>query len=95
LPARLAEAIAEIEYHDDGRLKRIKLHDKAQANFALMKHFGGLVEPERRGGDVNIWNVLSVEDQRVLADLVEALARGARPAGARAAPAGGSAGEGA
>jgi phage terminase small subunit len=95
LPPRLAEAIAELEYHDDGRIKRIKLHDKAQANLALLKHFGGAGEAAERRADVNIWNVLSVEDQRVLADLVEALARGSAPALAGAAGESAAAGAGA
>jgi Terminase small subunit len=90
LPSRLAEAIAEVEYHDDGTIKRFKLHDKAQANLAILKHFGGMPEPTDRATDINIFNVLSVDDQRVLADFIEALARG--PGGARAgiAPVGGA-----
>lgn len=73
LPRRLTAALAGIEWDDDGRPK-IKLHDKNQANFTLLKYLGGIPEPER--ADVNIFNVLSVEDQRALADYLEALDRG-------------------
>lgn len=78
LPPHLKEALASIEWDDEGRPK-IKLHDKNQANFALIKHFGGMPEPERN--DVNIFNVLSVDDQLVLADFIEALATRSRSSG--------------
>jgi Terminase small subunit len=87
LPPRLAEALAEVEYHDDGTIKRIKLHDKGQANTLILKYLGGLPEEEKPQAQVNIWNVLSPEDQRVLADALEALARRQAGAGAGAAPA--------
>jgi hypothetical protein len=38
LPSRLAEAIAEVELDDDGRPRRIKLHDKLAALTVLIKH---------------------------------------------------------
>lgn len=83
LPRSLTAALAGIEWQktgEDNDGKPIyspvaKLHDKNQANFTLLKHLGGLPEPERR--DVNIFNVLSIEDQRALADFVEALDGGA------------------
>jgi len=96
LPSRLAEALAEIEFHDDGTVKRVKLHDKAQANFVLLKHFGGIPEEsERAQPQVNIFNVLSPEDQRLLAEALEADARGQAGSGAAAAPELEPAGEGA
>jgi hypothetical protein len=73
LPRHLTAAIAGIEWDEAGRPK-LKLHDKNQANFTLLKHLGGLPEPERN--DVNIFNLLSVEDQRVVVGALEALARG-------------------
>jgi hypothetical protein len=82
LPRHVTAALAAIEWDDNGRPK-IKLHDKNQANFTLLKHLGGLPEPERP--DLNVFNVLSVEDQRTLADFVEALAGGTKGPGGAAA----------
>jgi hypothetical protein len=80
MPRHLTAAIAGIEWDEAGRPK-LKLHDKNQANFTLLKHLGGLPEPERN--DVNnIFNLLSVEDQRVFIVALEALARGQIAAGA-------------
>lgn len=90
LPRHLTAALAAIEWDEEGRPK-IKLHDKNQANFTLLKHLGGLPEPERP--DLNIFNVLSVEDQRALADLVEALAGGPRAIGGPASDERGASGE--
>lgn len=73
LPRHLTAAIAAIEFDDLGRPK-LKLHDKNAANFTLLKHLGGLPEPERN--DVNIFNLLSVEDQRVVVQALEALSGG-------------------
>jgi hypothetical protein len=84
LPPRLAEAIKKLKFNDEGGVDEFELHDKGQANFALIKHFGGMPEPEHN--EVNIFNVLSVEDQRVLADFIEALAKGSRSALPGAAP---------
>lgn len=95
LPPPLAEALSEVEYNDDGSVKRIKLHDKFHANALILKHLGGIPEEETQRAEVNIFNVLSPEDQRVLADFVEALARGQAGAGAGVAPALEPAGEGA
>lgn len=88
LPRHVTAALAGLERDDDGKL-RVKLHPKNEANITLLKHLGGLPEPER--ADVNIFNVLAVEDQRVLADYLEALAGGAEAArlpapGERGAP---------
>jgi hypothetical protein len=41
-PDRLAEAIREVEFGEDGCPKRIRLHDKLGALTVLMKHLGGL-----------------------------------------------------
>jgi len=79
LPREVTAALASLEYTEDGRPK-IKLHDKNHANFTLLKHLGGLPE-DQRAPQVNILNVLSVEDQQVLADYLEALAGGAPSAG--------------
>lgn len=75
LPREITAALASLEYTEDGRPK-IKLHDKNQANFTLLKHLGGLPE-DQRAPQVNILNVLSIEDQQILADYLEALGRGA------------------
>lgn len=72
LPRHLTAAIAALEFDETGRPK-LKLHDKNAANFTLLKHLGGLPEPERN--DVNIFNLLSVEDQRVLVGALEDLGR--------------------
>lgn len=83
LPRELTAALASLEYTDDGKPK-IKLHDKNQANFTLLKHLGGLPE-DQRAPQVNILNVLSIEDQQILADYLEALGRGAPGAAGPAA----------
>jgi hypothetical protein len=51
LPPRLAEAIREVECGDDGRPKRIRLHDKLQAVRVLMKDLYGL--SDERPAEVN------------------------------------------
>lgn len=91
LPPQLADAIAEIELDDDGRIRRLKLHDKMQALNVILKHFGAIPE-ETPKTEVNIFNALSVEDQRALADALEAISRGETPAieGAAAPVGGGS-----
>lgn len=81
LPRHLTAAIAGLEFDEFNRPK-LKLHDKNAANFTLLKHLGGLPEPERN--DVNIFNLLSVEDQRVLVGALENLARGQIAAGGSA-----------
>jgi len=73
LPRHLTAAIAGIEWDEAGRPK-LKLHDKNQANFTLLKHLGGLPETDRP--DVNIFNLLSVEDQRIVVAALENLAGG-------------------
>jgi hypothetical protein len=75
LPRELTEAIESIKYTEDGRAE-LKLLDKNQANFTLLKHFGGLPEADGPRTQVNIFNALSVDDQAALADLIEALPGG-------------------
>jgi hypothetical protein len=83
LPPQLAEAISEIDFHDDGTVRKIKLHDKLQANITLLRHFGD-VPDERPVQQVNILNTLSPEDQRLLADALELLAKPATGTAAEA-----------
>jgi len=77
LPRELSEALHSIEWDDLGRPK-VKLHDKNQANFTLLKHFGGLPEEpgDHRSVTMNIFAGLSVDDQRALAEALEALPAG-------------------
>lgn len=79
LPRELAAAIAYTSFDAEGNALEYHLHDKNQANFTLLKHLGGLPEPERH--DVNIFNLLSVEDQRVVVQALEALSGGQGAAG--------------
>mgnify|MGYP001601850268 CR=1 FL=1 len=79
LPRQLTAAIAAIEWDDAGRPK-LKLHDKNAANFTLLKFLGGLPEPERHD-HTNIFNLLSVEDQRIVVSALEGLAGGQGGAG--------------
>jgi phage terminase small subunit len=81
LPRDLTAAIQEVEFGDDGQPVKLKLHDRNQANFTLLKYLGGLPETERPTTHVSIFNQLSVEDQRHLADALEALAGGNAGAG--------------
>jgi len=73
LPRQLTAAISALEWDEAGRPK-LKLHDKNQANFTLLKHLGGL--PEDNKPDLNIFNLLSVEDQRLVVSALEAFERG-------------------
>ena len=89
LPPELSEAIAEVEFDADGDPVKLKLHDKNQANFTLLKYFGSI--PDAGGGDhrsVNITNIfagLSVDDQNALAEALEALPAGQGASGTEAA----------
>lgn len=82
LPRELTDALASIEWDDAGHPK-LKLWDKNQANFTLLKHFG----PQQPGPTQNV-NVtmntlfadMSLEDQRIVAEALETIA--ARPDGA-------------
>jgi phage terminase small subunit len=77
LPRELTAAIQEVEFGDDGQPIKLKLHDRNQANFTLLKYLGGLPEAPAAQTHVSIFNALSVEDQRILADALEALPGGA------------------
>jgi hypothetical protein len=83
LPRELSEAIESVKWTDAG--PELKLADKNQANFTLLKHFGGLPEPDGPRTQVNIFNALSVDDQAALADLIEALPGGTAGSGSEAA----------
>jgi Terminase small subunit len=88
LPRELTDALAAIEWDEDGNPK-LKLWDKNQANFTLLKHMGGIA-PEQTGA-TNVVNVgaffagLSVDDQRALAEALEAIPNGPEPVGSEAA----------
>jgi hypothetical protein len=74
------EAIKSIEWvpvrHDDGTIDywsaKLELHDKLQANLALLRYLEPPVpeQPAVNMGGVNIINVLSIEDQRILAQAI-------------------------
>jgi hypothetical protein len=81
LPREVTAALAGIEWDDLGTPK-IKLHDPNQANIALLKYFGDIPDDDDRASrTVNIFNVLSVDDQLALAEILEALPAGAEAAG--------------
>lgn len=80
LPRELAAAVQEVVVEGD-KVVGYKLHDKNQANFTLLKYLGGLPEAPAAQTHVSIFNQLSIEDQRVLADALEALPGGAGDAG--------------
>ncbi len=69
LPRQLAAAISYTSFDANGVPIEYHLYDKNQANFTLLKHLGGLPEQERR--EVNIFNLLSIDDQRALAEALE------------------------
>lgn len=94
LPREMTAAIAEVEFDERGQPAKIKLHDKNQANFTLLKYLGGLPEPEAsKASATNIFNILSVEDQRHLANALELVAGGQAGADRPAAGERGEAGE--
>lgn len=70
LPRELTAAIQSIEHDGKTGKVRLKLHDRCAANTTLLKFLGGL--PEAPGRPiVNVFDVLSAEDQRALADILE------------------------
>jgi hypothetical protein len=71
LPPHLAAAVSHAEHDSEGNPIQYRLWDKNIAIVTLLKHVGGLPDDEPSRGDVNIFNVLSVEDQRALADALE------------------------
>jgi hypothetical protein len=46
LPPRLADAVPRVDYHEDGSIKQIELHDKVWALTLLLKYLGGF--PDER-----------------------------------------------
>jgi hypothetical protein len=94
LPRELTSAIDSIEFVQDGAdesgaprfVPKLKLRDANAANTTLLKHLGGLPDPEppRPPTTNNILNVLSVDDQQVILGIIEALSGGASGAGGAA-----------
>ena len=74
LPRELTDALASIEFDEEGHPK-VKLADKNQANLALLKHLGGMPEPPPPPTQINIFQQLTIDDQRALAEALEADAR--------------------
>lgn len=83
LPRELAAAVQEV-IAEAGKIVGYKLFDKNQANFTLLKYLGGLPEAAAQT-HVSIFNQLSIEDQRHLADALESLPGGQGDAGGEAA----------
>jgi phage terminase small subunit len=74
LPDRLAEAVREIEFDENRRPKRIRLHDKLGALTTLMKPLGGF--PDERGAAVtNNTQVNVITDEERVAALMVMLAQ--------------------
>jgi Terminase small subunit len=69
LPRDLTAALSSIKFDNKGR-PEVKLQDASAANFVLLKYLGGLVEPNSTR-EVNIFNLLSIDDQRILAEALE------------------------
>lgn len=73
LPRELTEALRSITAKEDGTVA-VECWDKNQANFALLKHLGGVPDDRAPAGNTfNFFAGLSVDDQRTLADALEAL----------------------
>ncbi len=93
LPRELTEALAGIDWAivgEDGegnavRKPIVKVHDKNQANFVLLKYLGALPDEPATNNQTNIFNVLNVDDQRALAEALEALPGGPARVGGPAA----------
>lgn len=75
LPRELTEALAAVEFDDAGQPK-IKLWDKNQANFTLLKHLGGLPDESPKGGNLNLLALFDVDDQRIIVEALKAIASG-------------------
>ena len=74
LPHTLQSAFAGIKFTADGR-PQLEVHDKNAALFTLIKHYGGLPEPDpgERTVNFNFFDQLSLDDQQALADALQAL----------------------
>lgn len=75
LPRHVTAALAGLAFDSEGRLVA-KLHDKTGALTTLLKHLGGLEDPDMPTNVSNSLNVfaLSLEDQRTLASALKAIA---------------------
>jgi hypothetical protein len=84
LPRELTDALAELDFRFSGNdeegnpryVAEIKLHDKNAANLALLRYLGAIPEDPAGSQTTNIFNLLNVDDQRALAEALEALPRG-------------------
>jgi hypothetical protein len=63
LPPCLADAVRKVEFHDNGTVKQIELHDKARALTVLLKRLGGLAD-ERPVEVTNTQVNIAVADER-------------------------------
>lgn len=93
MPRELTDAIESLEFVEDGTdesgkprfIPKIKLRDANAANFTMLKHYGGLPDPAPLAPQGNnTLNVLSLDDQGILLEVLEALGRG-KSSGDRAA----------
>lgn len=86
LEPRLADAIRKVEYHIDGSIARIELHDKVRALTILMKHLGGI--PEEQTGMQQQFNtqVIITDEQRVAALMTMLAKAKTEPVAATAQP---------
>ena len=70
LPREATAAIQSIEPNGKTGGYKIKLHDRNAANTTLLRYLGGLPEAPTSPA-LSIFNVLSADDQRALADALE------------------------
>lgn len=75
LPRSLTAAIQSIDYDSNGK-PSLRLHDRNQANFTLLKHLGGLPDDDKPTINNNLFAFLSSEDKQALASALKALPRG-------------------
>ena len=73
LPREVTAAIQSIETDKRSGAIKLKLHDRNAANTTLLRFLGGLPEAPAVPS-FNIFNVLSSDDQRALADILENMA---------------------
>lgn len=82
LPLELSEAVKGVIRGVEGEIIDYEFWDKNQANFTLLKNLGGLPDteddkpPQNGNTTINFFAGLSVEDQRTLADALDALSGG-------------------
>lgn len=75
LPRELTAAIQRIKINPETGEQEIVLKDSLAAQQILLKYVGGLPEPPVTVNNFNIFDVLPADDQRALADALEAAAR--------------------